>query len=282
MIVKVNRQLVICIYHFLYTAHHWYYRSVHSFQHLSTWLILAKHHWLSDYPQKGCHSAGCWHFWPNNSTNKFTVLDWFQAELASMILHEKLGSQSLCGYLWQLYTAFICQYFPGLCDPGPQKDSLVDKQSKHWFYNGKWHDGQLIGNVPQSLSIDMMKARKHGTMSWLLHIIFRLSTPSEECKPLLKDFHFLPSVRNDQHALNTAQLQVLMEYGILHHGRGPPVALQANTHPYLELVCYSFIFTQSTMLTSCTASKMWQWPWRCIQVFHMKLFWEGGSGWPVQ
>ena len=108
----------------------------------------------------------------------------------------------------------------------------------------------------------MMKARKHGTMSQLLHIIFRLSTPSEECRPLLKDFHFLPSVRNDRHALNTAQLQVLMEYGILHHGRGPPVALQANIHPYLELVCYSFIFTQSTMLTSCTASKMWQWPWR--------------------
>lgn len=148
--------------------------------------------------------------------------------------------------LRQLYTAFFRQYFPGLCDPGPQEDSLVDRQSQHRFYTGKRHYGQVIGNVPQSLGIDMTEARKLGTMSRLLHIVFELSPPTEECRPLLEDSHFLPSTKNDRHALDTARLQVLVEYGILHRGRGPPAALRAkdilDTHPYLILVRYSFIF----------------------------------------
>lgn len=149
----------------------------------------------------------------------------------------------------QLYTAFFRQYFPGLCDFGSQEDSLVDRQSQHRFYTGKRHYGQVTGNVPRSLGIDMTEARKLGAMSQLLHIVFGLTPPNAEWRPLLEDANFLPNTRNDQHALDTARLQILVEYHILDRGPGPTAALRArkilDTHPYLTVVCFSFIFTQT-------------------------------------
>lgn len=170
---------------------------------------------------------------------------WSGDEISQMVQHhtKNLNINLSIALLRQLYTAFFRQYFPGLCDPGAQEDSLVDRQGQHRFYTGQRHYGQLIGNVPRSLGIDLTEARKLGAMSQLLHIVFGLRPPDEHWRPFLEDAHFLPHAKHARHALDTARLLVLYEYGILSRGTGPPAAIRARkillAHPYFRLVSSS-------------------------------------------
>lgn len=189
------------------------------------------------------------------------------------------------GVVRQLYTAFFRQYFPGLCDAGPQEDALVDRQSQHRFYTGKRHYGQVVGNVPQSLGIDLTEARKLGAISQLLHIVFGLAPPNEDWRALLEDSHFLPITRNDLHALCIARLQVLLEYNIMDRGRGPVAALRVRellrTQPYAALVGFSS--HQRATLTSYPAHKTWLDLWRygARTSPPCDFVWAGWS-WPIR
>ncbi|KAI5983643.1 hypothetical protein EDD15DRAFT_2376174 [Pisolithus albus] len=167
--------------------------------------------------------------------------------------------------LRQLYTAFFRQYFPGLCGGAALEDSLVDRQGQHRFYTGKQHYGQVIGSIPRSLGIDLTEARKLGAMSQLLHIVFGLRSPDEQWRVLLEDSHFLPSSKHDRHALDTARVLVLCNYGISSGGTGPPAALRAQgvleAHPYFGLPTKPGESFGDAVL---------------IQVFHAYLFGDGG------
>ncbi|KAG9307991.1 hypothetical protein JVU11DRAFT_12733 [Chiua virens] len=169
------------------------------------------------------------------------------------------------GLLRQLYTAFFRQYFPDLCGTRAPADSPMDRQAQHRFYTGQRHCGLTIGNVPRSLGIDVTEARQLGAISQLLHIVFELRLPDAHWKLLLQHSHFLPSLQHDRHALDTARLSVLREYGILSRGAGPPAALKARA-----------------VLTTCPFSTP---PARSgetfgdavlVEVLHACLFGEGG------
>lgn len=167
---------------------------------------------------------------------------WSGDEITRMLQHhtKRLMFTISVGFLRQIYTAFFRQYFPGLCEAGVQEDALVDRQGQHRFYTGQRHYGQVTGNVPRSLGIDLTEARKLGAMSQLLHIFFELSPPVEQWRQLLQDVHFLPSARHNRLALDAARLLVLREYGILSRGTGPSAALRAGSalqhHPFFNVV----------------------------------------------
>lgn len=140
----------------------------------------------------------------------------------------------------QLYTAFFRQYFPDLCSPGPQEDSLVDRQGQHRFYTGQKHYGLIVTNIPRSLGIDLTEAKKMGAISQVLHTVFGLRSCDDRWQPLLQQSHFLPCSKYEAHALDTARVLAISEYSICSAGLGPAAALRARSLlkdcPYAQVV----------------------------------------------
>lgn len=170
---------------------------------------------------------------------------WTGDEISRMLQHHTKHFKIALsvGLIRQLYTALFRQYFPDLCAAGPQEDALVDRQGQHRNYTGQRHYG-LITNIPRSLGIDLTEARKMGAMSQLLHVIFGLRIADERLRLDLERIHFLPCSKHEAHALDTARVLVVSQYGISSGGVGPRAAIKARTLlkdcPYFHVVGPTF------------------------------------------